>query len=223
MNLRRARILREARGMLVHAGYDGLNLRSLAKAAEVTVPTLYNLVGNKEEIVAALFAEALAEVEQRMAQHRGTEPLELAEAVVMESVGLFGEDEDFYRAAFIAVEYLNQSPQHHHTVARLYEWGEQLVSAGCVACAKAGLLRGRVPVTLLGQHILRDYRASCRDWAFKRLSIAEFQAQALSDIYLTLAADAVETFQAALAKKISRCVAAPSGRKPTRATCAKRV
>ena len=177
MQKRRTRILHAAQKMLVQGGYDGINLRALATAAGVTVPTLYNLIGNKEQIVVALFGEALSEVETRMSAHQGTEPLEIAEAVVIESTGLFAEDEDYYRAAFIAVEYLSQSDEHHATVARLYAWGERLTAAGCVACTRAGYLQGKVPAAVIGSHILRTYRTSCRAWAFHRISLAEFRQQ----------------------------------------------
>lgn len=213
MQLRRERILHEARRMLVQGGYDGINLRALAQAAELTVPTIYNLIGNKEELVVALFSLALGEIEIRMQTHAGTEPLEMPEAVVIESVGLFAEDEDYYRAALIAVEYLSQSREQHQPVARLYQWGERLATAGCIACTTAGYLRGRISAATLGQHILRNYRTNCRAWVFKRLSIEAFRDQALADVYITLAADAVETFHASLLKKISRHTAsAPSSR-----------
>jgi len=204
MQQRRARILGEARRMLVAGGVDGINLRALAAAAGVTVPTIYNLIGNKEDLVVALFGLALTEIETRMSAHAGTEPLEMAVAVVTESVGLFAEDEDYYRAAFIAVEHLNQSREHHANVARLYQWGERLAAAGCLACQRAGHLRGRIDAATLGQHILRNYRTNCRAWAFRRLTLQAFRDQALADVYITLAADAVETFHASLTKQINR-------------------
>jgi AcrR family transcriptional regulator len=222
MHKRRMRIVDEARQMLVNGGYDGLNLRALAAAAGVTVPTLYNLIGNKEQIVVALFADALNEIEQRMATHRGTEPLEMAEAVVIESTGLFAEDEDYYRAAFIAVEHLSQSDEHYDAVARLYAWGERLAAESYVACKRAGFLRGKISPDLVGGHILRSYRTSCRAWAFRRLSLAEFRQQALIDVYLALAADAVDTFHRRLIQKFSHLetdtVASPSQKSGIRTT-----
>ncbi len=217
MQLRRDRLLREPRRMLVQGGYDGINLRALAQASAVTVPTIYNLIGNKEELVVALFSQALSEIEARMSAHAGTEPLEMAEAVVIESVGLFAEDEDYYRAAFIAVEYLNQSREHYQTLTRLYQWGERLATAGCIACASAGYLRGRSSAAILGQHILRNFRTNCRAWAFGRLTLKGFRDQALTDVYITLAADAVETFHASLLKNISRHSATATSTKTTKA------
>jgi len=203
MAKRRSRILHEARQLITGGGFETLNLRTLAQASEVTVPTIYNLVGNKESIVAALFLDALGEIEKRVGLHHNDDPLEMAVAAVTESTGMFEEDEDYYRAAFIAVEYLDQSTPHHDTVAQIYQWGEGLFIDGLIACAKRGLVRSRIAPSVLGQQILRSYRTSCRAWAFGQLTIHEFRTTALTDVYVCLAADAVETFHATLIKRIS--------------------
>ena len=54
MQRRRDRILAEARRVLAEEGYDALSTRKLAQAAGVTAPTIYNLIGNKAEILEAL-------------------------------------------------------------------------------------------------------------------------------------------------------------------------
>lgn len=203
MQKRRARILAEARHLLTRAGYEAINLRDLARLAEVTVPTIYNLIGNKEEVLIALFSEVLTEIESRITSGHTAVPLAMAEAVVLESIRLFEEDENFYRSAFLAVEYLDQSGSNHGKVAQVYAWGERLTTAGFIACRKARLLRGRIQPARLGELILRSYRTSCRAWAFGQLSLDEFRTCALQDVYITLAADAVDTFQALLQKKIA--------------------
>lgn len=210
MAKRRQRILLEARNLITRSGFDALNLRALAAAAELTVPTIYNLIGKKEALVVALFTDALSEIEQRVSSHQKAQPLAMAEAVVTESIALFEEDEDYYRAAFLAVESLDQSGTHHDTVAEVYRWGESLVSSGCAACRNAGLLRGRIPPRLLDEQILRSYRTSCRAWAFRQIAIDKFRASALADVYISLAADAVDTFHATLMKKIAALETAAS-------------
>ena len=53
MRKRRERILHAARTLIATDGFEALNVRALAAAAGVTVPTLYNLIGRKEAIVVA--------------------------------------------------------------------------------------------------------------------------------------------------------------------------
>lgn len=203
MQKRRDRILAQARALLTLHGFEALNLRELARLAEVTVPTIYNLLGNKEEVLVALFAEVLSEIEARVRTVHGDDALSRASAVVIESTGLFAEDQNYYRSAFLAVEYLNQSGAHHDKVTQLYAWGERLTTDGVLACHEAQLLAGRIASPLLGELVLRAFRTSCREWAFAQISIEEFRRTALTDVYITLAADAVDSFHAVLMKKIA--------------------
>lgn len=61
---RRSRILAAARELISEGGFDGLTMRQLAERARVSVPTVYNLIGNKflllEALLRAQVAEALA-------------------------------------------------------------------------------------------------------------------------------------------------------------------
>jgi len=203
MAKRRQRILAEARRLIARGGIEALNLRKLAAAAEVTVPTIYNLLGNKEALVIALFTEALEEIEHRVRSAAHGSALASAEAVVAESTGLFAEDEQYFRSAFIALEHLDQTRAHHAAAEGVYTWGRSLILDGLDACREAGLISGQIPAAVLGDQILRGYRTSCRAWAFGQLSIEEFRASALSDVYTCLAADAVETFHARMVRKIA--------------------
>ena len=54
---RRERILEAARRVIEQDGYEGLTMRRLAAESRVTAPTLYNLVGNKEEVLLAAVEE----------------------------------------------------------------------------------------------------------------------------------------------------------------------
>ena len=67
MQKRRARIVTEARRLLARGGFEALNLRDLARQAELTVPTIYNLIGKKDDVLFALAAEVLTEIEARIA------------------------------------------------------------------------------------------------------------------------------------------------------------
>ena len=203
MQKRRARILAEARGLLAAGGFEALNLRELARSAEVTVPTIYNLIGKKEEVLLALAAGVVSEVETRINPTNNTDPISLATAVVEESVQLFREDEAFYRAAFLAVEWLDHVPQQHQEVARLFAWVGSLLRPGISACREAGLLRGRVPVEAMTKLSTRNYRMNCRGWALGHCSLDEFRDHAICDLYIVLAADAVDRFHAHLLRKIS--------------------
>src|SRR5512147_1654575 len=57
---RRERILGVAREIIAERGFEALTMRDLAHAARLTVPTIYNLVGSKEEVLFAAIEEQTA-------------------------------------------------------------------------------------------------------------------------------------------------------------------
>jgi len=57
MARRRERILEAAREIVAERGFEGLTVRALADAAGVTAPTIYNLVGSKDQVLVAAVAE----------------------------------------------------------------------------------------------------------------------------------------------------------------------
>lgn len=54
---RRERILATAREIIAEQGFEALTLRQLAQTAGVTVPTIYNLIGSKDQVLVAAVAE----------------------------------------------------------------------------------------------------------------------------------------------------------------------
>ena len=60
---RRQRILATARAFLSEHGYDGLNMRELAIAAQVSPTTLYNQFANKDRLLLAALSEMLQTIE----------------------------------------------------------------------------------------------------------------------------------------------------------------
>ena len=204
MQKRRTRILTEARRLLAAGGFERLNLRDLAAKADVTVPTIYNLIGKKEDVLLALGAEVVAEIEARIPAIDAKDPLKLTTGPIVETTNLFAEEPDYYRTAFLAVEGLDQHGQHHAGVEQIYAWVAELIRHGIDACRTAQLLRGRVPADQMSAILMKIFRMNCRNWAFGHCSIEIFRQQTLSDLYLVIAADAIETFHARLMRELKK-------------------
>jgi AcrR family transcriptional regulator len=68
---RRSRILAAARALISAGGFDGLTMRQLADEARVSVPTVYNLIGNKYLLLEALVKEQFAEAVAALAKLPG--------------------------------------------------------------------------------------------------------------------------------------------------------
>jgi AcrR family transcriptional regulator len=78
---RRARILAAARKLIARRGFEGLTLRDLAAASEVSVPTVYNLIGGKQAVLVALLDEMLARIAARLGDARAGGMVERALAL----------------------------------------------------------------------------------------------------------------------------------------------
>jgi AcrR family transcriptional regulator len=78
---RRARILQAARKVIARRGVEALTLRDLAAQARVSVPTVYNLIGGKQELLAALMGQTYARVAARLMEQQGGGMVERALAL----------------------------------------------------------------------------------------------------------------------------------------------
>ncbi len=203
MQRRRDTILGEAQRVIGEHGFDALSLRALADAAAVTVPTIYNLIGNKDALLIALFERAVTRIEEQLGNFENAPALEQAEAVVIQSTDIFGADENFYRAALIAREQLGYRSNGQSEANWIDTRSTQMAASACRAGLRDGLLLGRIDSDLLGAEMYARYRTSLRDWVHQIIDIAEFRRNALRGFYVCLASDAAEDFRAELVNRIN--------------------
>jgi AcrR family transcriptional regulator len=86
---RRERILAAARETIGQKGYEALTMRDLARASRVTVPTIYNLIGSKEQVLFAAIEEQTAGFEARL----GAGTADLAPAARLRAIVIACADE----------------------------------------------------------------------------------------------------------------------------------
>lgn len=202
MQRRRDAILGEAQRVIGELGFDALNLRALADAASVTVPTIYNLIGNKDAILIALFDRAVTRIESQLENFENAPALEQAEAVVIQSTDIFGADENFYRAALIAGEQIKYRGDMRSNADWLDMRSTQMAANACRAGQREGLLRGRIDSDLLGEQMYALYQTSLHNWVYQIVDIEDFRRKALCGFYVCLAADAADDFHVELMHKI---------------------
>jgi AcrR family transcriptional regulator len=203
MQRRRDAILGEAQHVIGEQGFDALNLRALADAASVTVPTIYNLIGSKDAVLIALFDRAVTRIEEQLESFENAPALEQAEAVVIQSTDIFGSDENFYRAALIAGEQVGHREDTSGNAHWIDTRSTQMAANACRTGLREGLLRGRIDSDLLGAQMYALYRASLHDWVYQLIDIEVFRHDALRGFYICLAADATDDFHRTLMRKIN--------------------
>lgn len=194
MQKRRERILAEARAVLSSKGFEALNLRDLAELSGVTVPTIYNLVGNKEEVLNALMLGTFEDFEVELAKQLPRPAAGLPELMANTLLGMIKGDQAFYRAAALA----NERAEAGHKVAGRYGITritvKRIFSDLCHTLLEEGLLKGEIDQVTLAEQMTNNHQVIMRDWAHRIISLDEFRAQSLRGFYITLAADAVATF-----------------------------
>lgn len=199
MELRRLKILETARKIIAEQGFNTLNLRDLAESAGVTVPTIYNLIGNKAELVQCLFEESMTPFEPSRYVLDKSDPVAAAEKFFETVFEYLGANENYHRAEFIARWDLELAgdPGAHEVLSRIVGGAITAIKES----TRAGLLRGQVPPQKLGRQMYRVLRLAYIEWARGEIGFDDFRQEVLSGTYLCLAADAHPKFHRALIHK----------------------
>ena len=199
---RRARIIEEARRLIGAHGFEGLSLRKLAAAAEVTVPTIYNLIGGKDQILTELFADWVGMIERELTKIDEDHPLDKAEAVVVEATRMIGENKEYFRSAQIAADHIERTDQSVDEWKQLGARAATMQENAARLAQEQGLLRGDVSARVLGEQIFTNYRVASNSWTYRRITLERFRHDGLLGVYLYFLSDATEAFRPVLLKKL---------------------
>jgi AcrR family transcriptional regulator len=207
MDARRRRILEEASRLLAAGGTEALTLRTLACRACVTVPTIYNLIGPKEEIVAALIAEALDAMDDALAAMPALRGIARAEAAVRSNLTLCFAEPDRYGALYRSLQSIQGHP-NETLLGPIFRRAGEVFHAAVREAQHAGDLHGRLRSLPLGHHILHAQIETFRLWGIGALSQPTTEARALYAMYVTFMADATKQGRKILLDRLQSCEAA---------------
>ena len=201
MEKRRQRILEQARSMLAEGGFDGLNLRDLAQASDVTVPTVYNLVGNKAAILRALVLDSFAEFESEIEGKSGRVE-DVPELMMSTFADMIQRDEDYFRASALANERVELEEVHRddytYRRAPLRRYARHL----CQRARDEGMLLGEIDSEQLIEMMIGPHQVAFRDWAHRMITLQELKRMSLTGFYIALAADASHDFRRQIIEKL---------------------
>ena len=180
---RRRRILAAARAIVAECGYEALTMRELARRSRVTVPTLYNLIGGKEAVLAAAVDEQTARFLARIVPGAGASPaarvLAVVDACTRELLALPA----YYRTLLHLLATAEAAGPVRTRVDRAL--GSAL-AGGLAAIAGAGELAPWVDEHALLRGLRSQLGATALAWASGALSDARFPAEAAYQASLTL-------------------------------------
>jgi AcrR family transcriptional regulator len=137
---RRERILAAAQELIRSTGSVGLSMRALARRAEVSLATPYNLFGSKGAVLAELGLAVLKKLEREMDAIRSRDPIEDVLHIAELGANTYASDPRFYR---VLMGVLTASARGLHDDA-ITGGSMRLWQRPVEAAVEAGLLRDDV-------------------------------------------------------------------------------
>ncbi|HEU0037161.1 MAG TPA: helix-turn-helix domain-containing protein [Kofleriaceae bacterium] len=180
---RKDRILAAARKLIVKHGYDGLTMRELARAARVSVPTLYNLFGSKDAILVAELEAAAARMAAKLPR-TGDSFFERGMVAFEAGMQLIEEAPEFFRAA---MRMFLTSPETGAIRRRIEDGFIAVMAANLDAAKRAGQLAPWAVPAVAARHMFAHHMACFLAWGIGELDLKTFRAASLSGLCHLLA------------------------------------
>lgn len=187
---RRQKIMRAARDMIRETGDMNLSMRELAKRAEVSVATSYNLFGSKRAVVMAVLEDERDFVQKYHKLHVANAIERIFEAYEL-AYGYFVQDPDFYRPLWRAL--LTAGSKEDDTGLVSPERQAQTRAAWHLLLTEArdeGLLRADIAVTPLERALSHIAGGTLLSWAVGTLDTEDLMASVGHGYALLLSAAA---------------------------------
>ena len=208
------RILEATRELLAERGYDRVTVRELAERCGVSVPTLYNRFGGKDELIARAVEARFAPV----LTSNGEDEEAAGYARLMALVGRIADGvvelADYHRALLRAFTQVRETGAIHESLAHGLAGaiGEQL-----------GEMRGRrqladwVSIDVLAAQVATACIAATMTWSSGAVSDAGLRAFMEHSVGLLLAASSRGATQRALLERVQAAQEIVAAEFPTRA------
>jgi len=197
---RKERILSCARQIIATQGYDALTLAQLASDAEVTIPTIHNLLGKKSQIIEHLVGDVVSRIGQLLSRQIGGDPISVIQLFTDELISLYAANEALYKAAFIAGEraklFEHQSPQG------IFMRSMGLAVEVCADAKEKEYLLGEIETDILAEQLFGSQRLARQDWMNNYIDLETYRSRVLSGMFTVLAADAAQDFRDRLISEI---------------------
>ena len=206
--LRRQRILDIARHHIANSGFDAFTIKDLAADAGVTVPTIHNLFGKKQDIFRELCSDLVERIDLAVGNPDISDPIEAINVFVDNLLAQYRTDEAFYRAAFLAGE--RTGLFEHDLPTGIYNKSLRIAKNLSQRAREGGFLEGRVDSDWLAEQLFNCQRLARQDWVAGYIDLDRYRVQVLIGMCLTYAADATPEFRERLLGEIAALAAASS-------------
>lgn len=195
---RRRRILDAAAAIITEDGLGGLSMRKLGRKAEVSVATIYNICGPRDQIVFAVTRDRFAQLGAVVGQVPRGKPIERMHAIVSVTAQHLAAEPEINRAVLLAAMEIGPAPGSPGAFVG------NAMSAALREANDAGLITGELDPDVLGAHLLRGYLTAMVTWARGFVTTAGFEALALYSLYQSLLGVATDSTRPQFLGQIQR-------------------
>ena len=203
--LRKQQILDEARNLIATRGFEAFTLSELATRASVSIPTIHNLFGKKQEVFEALCSEMVVRVDQTVSNPDLVDPIEAAEAFIDNLLALYRNDEAFYRAAFLAGD--RSGLFEHQLPSGIFNRSLSIARQMCQDAVDNGYIVNSINLDWLAEQLFGCQRLARQDWVNGYIDLDRYRKQVLIGMYITYASVAEPAFRKRLYKSIESIAA----------------
>lgn len=201
---RRKKILEAARTLLTEGGADGLSMRKLAREAGVSVTTLYNLLGSREDILQALIDDSAPRFQPPAeARDPHASPLSRVLRRFERVVLLFSENAALARPLIVAqfgTGFWDELSSQLESFAEL----KTEVHEAFVEALQEGQLTRTINPGLAESLMYIGFQSALDGWAFGRVDDADLLDLSLCGAYMTLLAVAAPSARPELEKELRK-------------------
>ena len=203
MEDRRQAIVMAAQTLLAQEDIKAFSVRKLAKHASVSVATIYNLVGDRHDVLFAVVNDLTRQMFSLQGEPDEMSVLALVEKRFNALIDFTENREDLLRSANLAFDQLSQHNKWQPETTKIIAQSEASYHPIIQIGIRTGELRGDLTVQDLSEMIYRVYLDATTDWAFRRISFQKYRKSALTKALIVLSADASEDFRPVLLERIS--------------------
>lgn len=203
---RRQRILESARTLLKESGPEGLSMRKLARDAGLSVTTLYNLLGSREEILQALIRDSDQRLEAATPDAGGSRsPLRRAQTAMESVLQYMIDNGDLLRPLIVAhfgtgyVARLGQADQGEH-----FRSAKEVIRSAVAEARARGQLRTTVGEDFLETQLHTGWGLALDQWAFGHIDDEVFRLKSLSGFCVVLLAFAEPEVRPGIERELRR-------------------
>lgn len=192
---RRSRIIQAAKRLLAEGGIEALSTRKLAEEAELSVHTLYALVGSKEQILAAVMEDNHNRVLADLLRIEEEHPIGRLFAIVDATYDILAEDAAAQKPLMRVLMTLyyegGLNPNPWWMMVQEKGWLENAVAEAI----KLKLLKADFAAARVTDLLMKIYLANLREYLFDKSTLDDFRRTTAFEFWYALAAAASDDFR----------------------------